>query len=101
MVLTSAMAHPHHGAQHTQDYGLGRAEVWRGSDAGEVYPRDRGCGAAPGTLCPFEWTKCTGLRDTGASELLLNYCSTRLGERRQTGRLALPRLLLQGPGSGL
>lgn len=40
----------------------GLAEVGRGSDAGEV---DLGTEAAEqrrGTLCPFEWTKCAGLK---------------------------------------
>lgn len=80
--------------------GLGRAEVGRGSDAGEVYPQVRGCRAAPGHPLPVRMDQVLSpkRRDTGASELR-NSCPPRLGERRQTGSLALPRLLRQGSGS--
>lgn len=79
-------------------YGLGLAEAWRGSDAGEVYPPDRGCRAAPGTLCPFEWTKCTGLR----GETLEPQSSQTIVQQdwAKEGRLAALPCPGYGPGPG-
>lgn len=99
VVHTSTMVHPPHHAQHTQDLWprgmrVEKVRCWR-----SVSPGQRLQSSASAPFAGLNGPSAPALGERHWSQELQNNCPPSLGERRQTGSLALLRLLRQGPGS--